>query len=117
MFLLTAVVAACAAVGSQHSVLGIIASVVSMFAVARTTLFALYCKAADEHVSLGRKFEDFVGNFVLMTLFLAGAVICFFTVSMLITIATHNFILGCLLAFLLSLAFFLWLLWLVPTYP
>lgn len=117
MFLLTAVVAACAAVGTQQFVLGVIASAVSVFAIARTSLFVLYSKAAEEHVGLGRKLENFVGNFLVMTLFLAGTAICFLTISILTAIATHNFILGCLLGFLLSVAFFLWLLWLVPTYP
>lgn len=117
MFLLTAVVAVCVAVGTQHLELGITASVISMFAIARTSLFVLYSKAFEEHVGLGRKLENFVANFVVMTLFLAGAVFCFLIVCFAITIATHNFILGCLLAFLISLAFFLWLLWLVPIYP
>ncbi len=116
LFLVTAIVAACVAAGTQQFVLGMLASVISLFAIARTSLFVLYSKAAGEPISFGHKIEKFITNFVLMAIFLAAAVICFATFCVSITVTTHNFILGNLLAFCFSLALFLWFLWLVPAH-
>jgi hypothetical protein len=116
ILLLTAIVAGCAAIAGQNFLLGFLATTVSVLAVGRTSLFVLYSKAAGKRPSMLRKFEDFVYNLILMSVFLGVAIGCFVLICLLVTVSTHNVMLGGLLAFSLSLAVFVWLLWLVPTY-
>ncbi len=116
MLLITGLVAVCLAVSIWSPVYGLPLCFVSAIALARTGLYATYCKAAGEPLGITAKLLAFVQAVLLSTAITAAASVAFTVTCFPTGMATHNLIVAVVVGGISAAVVAIGLLFCVPVY-
>ncbi|MEM7478307.1 MAG: hypothetical protein AAF483_25260 [Planctomycetota bacterium] len=116
LFLVTAVVAGCAAVISQNWQVGIVLSFIALVALCRTTLFSLYHKVHQIPLGIPQKTGAYIISLLFVSVALAACQVAFVAVCFPIGVMSGSLDLAVFSGLAVALVCFFLVMWFVPVY-